>query len=429
MFRSQFMRARLGPSLMVMLVVGVGACDALDKLLEVETPSEVVASDLTEPGAAELLTRSAANEFRCAHTHYVNVGGNIGWELRGLHNGGNKAYYDSRGWGPQGWPAGAYARAECGSGNAAHYLTLSKARWIADDVLGRLDGWGAAVSNKTEFDAELNLWAAYSYHYFGVSMCTVAFDEGPEQQPAAAATLAVARFDAAIAAASSAGRDDILNAARIGKGRVLLFMGDSQGAAAAVAGVPAGFLFELEYSNLDATTRNRVYYDNVELEDFGVGLRYQDLRWQGVSDPRVPVQDEGKDVAGYGVPYWTTQKYSSSSDPLPLARYAETQLITAEAEMDNGQLVNAINIINTFHAANALPLVPLTASAAEVRDAIIYNRRAELFLEGQHFEDLKRFDLGLFPAAGEPFALGGVFGAQDCFPLPLEETANNPNIG
>ena len=64
MFRSQFMRARLGPSLMVMLVVGVGACDALDKLLEVETPSEVVASDLTEPGAAELLTRSAANEFR-----------------------------------------------------------------------------------------------------------------------------------------------------------------------------------------------------------------------------------------------------------------------------------------------------------------------------------------------------------------------------
>ena len=74
------------------------------------------------------------------------------------------------------------------------------------------------------------------------------------------------------------------------------------------------------------------------------------------------------------------------------------------------------------------PLVPLTATAAEVRDAIIYNRRAELFLEGQHFEDLKRFNLGLFPASGTPFALGGVFQEQSCFPLPGEETANNPSI-
>ena len=255
MFRSELIRARVGPSLMVMLVVGVGACDQFDKLLEVETPSQVVASDLSGPDAAALLVRSAANEFRCAHTHYVNAAGNVGWELRGLHNGGNKAYYDSRNWGPVGWPAGAYARAECDSSNTAHYLTLSKARWIADDVLRRLVDWGADVPDRTEFEAELNLWAAYSYHYFGVSMCTVAFDAEAEQQPGAASALAVTRFDAAIAAAASAGRDDLLNAARIGKGRVLLFMGDSQGAANAVAGVLPGFLFELEYSNLDNTTR------------------------------------------------------------------------------------------------------------------------------------------------------------------------------
>ena len=55
-------------------------------------------------------------------------------------------------------------------------------------------------------------------------------------------------------------------------------------------------------------------------------------------------------------------------------------------------------------------------------------RRRELYLEGHRLGDVRRYNLPLSPAAGTPYAFGGVYGTQSCFPLPDVEKINNPNI-
>ena len=59
----------------------------------------------------------------------------------------------------------------------------------------------------------------------GTDFCTAAADVGPEMQPAESFTLAEQRFTTAIEAATRANTPNLLNAARLGRARVRLFMG------------------------------------------------------------------------------------------------------------------------------------------------------------------------------------------------------------
>jgi hypothetical protein len=71
-------------------------------------------------------------------------------------------------------------------------------------------------------------------------------------------------------------------------------------------------------------------------------------------------------------------------------------------------------------------------SAAEVADfpGTIYSERArELFLQGNHWFDVRRGNLTQTPAAGTAYPKGGVYGTQRCWPLPDVERAANPNLG
>ena len=410
------------------LAVLMSGCDALDRFLQVEAPSRVVASDLDDASRAELLVQSVGNEFRCAFTHYANASGMVGWEWRTVQNGGTRAFYDQRQWTTGGYAAGAYAGADCGGGNTALYIPLSRTRWFADEMLRRLDDWGVEeVPEKTAFEAEVAAWAGYTYLFFGESMCSVTFDSGPEQPPEDAFDLAIQRFDRAMDAAQASGRDDFVNLARVGKGRTLLNLGRASEAAQAVEAVPAGFTFELQYSALTQATQNRQYRENRHVEAVGVGEMYQNMEFDGVPDPRVPVRDEERTVAGYDVPLWSQLKYNSFDDPVRLAGWEEAQLIIAEAAVGEGRLQDAVDIINALHANVDLPEFQ-SSDPDEIMEAIIYNRRAELFLESHHLMDLKRYNLPLHPAPGEPFHAGGLYGNQTCFPLPDVERFNNPNI-
>lgn len=412
-----------------LLSIGVLAgCDALDQLLEVEAPSRVIARDMEDPAAAELLVESVGNEFRCAFTHYVNVSGLVGTELRSVQNGGTQVFYDGRTWTTGGYGSGSYAGADCESGNAALYIPLSRSRWFADEMLTRLDDWGEEqVPNKAELEARAAAWAGYSYLLMGESMCSVAFDNGPEQSTEDAFGLAVERFQQAMSAAESSGQDDFLNLARIGTARALLNLGQVTDAGAAVADVPEDFNFELEYSALNDATHNRQYRSNRRDENVGIGELYLDMSFDGVPDPRVPVTDEGRTVAGYDVPLWTTSKYNSLDDPVRLAGWPEAALIMAETALAENRPEDAVSLINELHDRADLPDFE-SSDEGEIMDQIIYERRAELFLESHHLMDLKRYDLPLHPAPGEPFPFGGSYGSSTCFPLPDTERFNNPSL-
>ena len=49
-------------------------------------------------------------------------------------------------------------------------------------------------------------------------------------------------------------------------------------------------------------------------------------------------------------------------------------------------------------------------------------------LEGLRLADVRRLNQPLVPAAGSPYAHGGVHGSARCYPLPDSERLNNPNV-
>ncbi|HET9949579.1 MAG TPA: RagB/SusD family nutrient uptake outer membrane protein [Longimicrobiales bacterium] len=417
---------RFGLPLAACSALALGGCDALDRLLSVEAPSRVSASDLENPAAAELLVASVANEFRCTFTHYAVAGGLTGMELAVAVNSPNLIIWDQRihdtsGYGSQ------YAQTDCGDDDPALYLPLARTRWLADQVLASLEGWSEAdVPDRPDLLAEVAAYAGYAYVLFGESMCSVAFDSGPEEPPSAAFELAVTRFDQSLGAGGS--DDQILNLARVGKARALLNLGRAAEAEAVAALVPAGFVFELPYSNLDDETRNKIYELNHQDDELTVGVPYRNMMFAGVADPRVAVTDKGVTGSGTTIPIWAADKFSGPDSPMELASWEEAQLIVAEAAVEDGRLQDAVDIITALHANVGLPGFSST-DAGEIMSQIVYERSAELFLEGQHLQDIKRLGIPLDPPAGTDLPFGGSYGDEMCFELPAIEFLNNPNIG
>lgn len=415
------------------LVLGLSlpltSCDTLDSLISVEAPSQVAAEDLDNPANADLLVNSAENDFRCALVHFIAAGAYVGneWGVGGDTGGGSYVWYDGRVFEPTGWTS-MYATGDC-SGTAPNvYEPLSTSRWLADDALRRLDEWGdQQVPNRTELTARAAAMAGYSLTLLGEGMCSIALDLGPEIMPDQVFALAEERFTRAMEAAQQAGDNEILNLARVGRARARLNMGAGADAAADAALVPDGFSYEYSYSSQDASTENKLYALMERELMATVEPMYRNMTFQGQPDPRVQVTDLGIQGPGTQIDIWSTPKYSSLDASVPVATWEEAQLILAEVALGNGQLQQAVDYINALHAKVGLPDFSST-DATEIRNQLIYERSAELFLEGQHMQDLERFNLALVPAPGSPFPHGGLFSDQICFPLPEVEYLNNPNI-
>ena len=412
------------------LVLGLGltSCDALDDLISVEAPSLVAAQDLDDPVNADMLVNSAVNDFRCALVHFIGAGAYVGmeWGVGSDTGGGSFVWFDNRAFEPFGWTA-MYASGDC-SGTAPNvYEPLSTARFMADDILRRLDVWGDQVPNNTDLTATAAAFAGYSLTLLGEAMCSAAIDGGSEMFPDDLFTEAQDRFDLAITAAGSAGDTDIQNLARVGLARALLNLGQAADASTVASQVPVGFSYDFDYSGADASTENKLYMLMEREQMATVDVPYRNMTFLGQPDPRVPVFNTGLLGPGTDIEMWATTKHSSLDSPVQVASWEEAQLIMAEAALGASQLQDAVDIINTLHGLVGLPDF-VSSDAAEIRTQLIYERSAELFLEGQHMQDLERFNLTLFPAPGTPAYHGGFFNDQICFPLPQVEYANNENI-
>lgn len=413
----------------------LGGCNALDELLAVDAPSQVVASDLENPAAAGLMVASVENEFRCAFSYYGAASALTGNEWRDVSNNTvlniwDQRVHDTSGYGSQ------YASADCGSTQPAIYQPLSRSRWMADYTLGLLDGWDVAdVPDKAEYQTLVGLYAGYSFVLFGESMCTMAFDNGPEVQKADAFNLAIQRFDDAIAAGASG---DVLNAIRVGKARAQLDLGQAAAAAATAGPVPQGFAYEMQYSNDSNETRNVQWNISVDDENVSPAEPYRDFQYGGVLDARVTTYFTGNLHPTTGLEIWNSDKYPDASSPIELASYEEAQLIIAESLVASDPDA-AVAIIDALHAAVS-PALPAYGAEGEqtgpadptevMEHLVLHERAAELFLEGQHLYDLTRYSdiIDLFPAVGVDDGFGGQYGDQICFDLPATEFQNNTTL-
>jgi hypothetical protein len=118
--------------------------------------------------------------------------------------------------------------------------------------------------------------------------------------------------------------------------------------------------------------------------------------------------------------------YTNSGDPYPLYRPDEITLIQAEVLARNGELQQAIDLINqvrtqcTAGVEDPAPCLPaLTLTDLPTQDAVLeqiaYERRYELFLTGLRWEDLRR----LAPYVDDA-------PKTDYLPIPQRECDINP---
>lgn len=398
------------------LVAGIGAAGC-SNLLDVDAPSRVRADDLNNPIYASLLVRSAVGDFDCALASYITTTGMVVDELKSVNIYSAEASdYDRRTVNPA---RTQYATYECGSFGAS-YQPIETAIWQADNVLALLGEWtDEEVPDRASLIQTAQAYAGYGRILLGEGFCSAAINGGPELQPAQLFEQADALFTTALEGPDP----QIANMALLGRARARLDGGNTAGALADALLVPPGFVQYAHYSDASTRSRNAVYTHNNRNEGVSIDLENQDVRFAGVPDPRVPVE-KTSDIGPNGIDtVWVQLKYSSLNAPIPIARYAEAQLIVAE--ISGGQ--TAVDIINDLHTAAGLP--PFNSSDPEaIRNQVIQERAHELFLEGQRFFDFNRFELPFDPPVGTPYWQGGSYGTTRCLPLPDLERDNNPNI-
>ena len=406
----------------------VPACNTSD-LLDVQVPNSVPADLYSNPANATLMVNSVIGDFECAFGSFVVAEGIATDELHDSSLNNGNWNLDRR---DNGFTSGFYGVNSCTT-QTGIYTPLSTARGEADAAITTLEGFTTAqVPNLTTLKAQANLYAGFSYAALGMAMCQAAFDLGPLVDQKGMFTLAESRFTAAIAAAQgTASLQNVLNAAYLGRARVRLYLHNNAGAIADAQLIPPGFVFN---AAMDATNARRFNHIFQAVSTSGTATVETTARAltteTGQADPRAAMvrlnttPGDGINTIYIPAKFNAATLAAGQAIPHPIARYAEAQLILAEAQGG----ANAASIINAMRAAASLNPYTGPTDAASITNLIASERQRVLFLEGFRAYDIERLNLPLVPAVGSPYLQGGVYGGTVCLPIPDIEKNNNPNI-
>jgi hypothetical protein len=287
--------------------------------------------------------------------------------------------------------------------------------------------------------ARVNLFMGFGYTLMAEMFCRGTVRAGPELSTAAMLDSAVAHFNLAVSRGTANGTSAGLSfarAANVGLARAYLQAGNATAAVAAANAVPAGFVFNLNYvDDLANRTRlaNRLFQFVRDRGSIAVPpiWRTTDTRlpWALGSSfsPAFSPQD-----ANYrndrGVPYAVQRKYPDYNSPIRLASKLEADYIVAETQGTAAQLV----LINARRAAGGQPAYSGPTDAASVLTEFFTQRGFDFYLEGKRLGDFRRAPGSIVgvPVAGSTYWKAGFapVGSDVCFPLPITETDNNPNL-
>ena len=248
---------------------------------------------------------------------------------------------------------------------------------------------------------------------------------------------AVTHADSAIATAVGTTTDTarIKQLARVIKGRALLNLNQPAAAAAAVAGVPDGFVYLSQHSV--NSTDNVLWLQSVSLRRYvmGDGEGTNGLNFITANDPRLPVAipslANSFDNTLQNVPAPTL--WNSRDSSVVIASGIEARLIEAEAAHRAGDAVTYLAKLNAARATRA-GLAPLDDPGTDpARVDLLFRERAFwLFSTGHRLGDLRRLirqygrnSESVFPTG--VWFKGGTYGTDVNFPVPFSEN-NNPNF-
>ena len=320
------------------------------------------------------------------------------------------------------------------------FRSLHRSRAASEDAAASLQKLSPDPTTDTGIP-EMFALAGLAYVFFAEDFCsgvpvshivndTIAY--GDQLTTAQILDTAVARFDTALAQPSIVAGDPIHSLASVGLARALLNQGKFAEAAAAVAAVPPGFVYNTEHALTPSALHNGVAEGweggnfGVFDQEGGVGLNYV-----SANDPRV-TGDSGLG-ADNNTPTWKPNKYPTLDAPIPTADYLEAQLIIAESELQAGQFGPMTNRLNLLREAIGMSDLAAPGNATAATDLLFRERAFWLFGTGHRLGDLRRLIRQYGRAANTVFPnglyyKGGlIYGDGVNLPLPRTET-NNPKV-
>ena len=219
-------------------ILPLAACQ-LDSVLDVSVPGRVRKDALADPALAPTMAASVIADLECAWNNYSAAAAIISDEF--MQASGN---LNQRNWGSRRILADDpnMATASC---RAAYgiYTTLHTARFQAEDIYARLDKFtDAQVANRTALKAIVRAYGAYALVALGEGFCEMVIDGGSIITPTKVLETAEVRFTEAIALATTANNQDILNMALVGRARVRLDLKNYAGALADAQRVPLTYV-------------------------------------------------------------------------------------------------------------------------------------------------------------------------------------------
>ena len=340
----------------------------------------------------------------------------------------------------------------------------------------------ASLNSYLASQAEAYALAGYTYLMFAENYCgnvpfstlntdgSVVYDAG--HTTSQILTIASAKFDSAIAVATSVGSAAAsqLNLATIGKARTLIDQGNYAGAAGLTTAVPTTYAYTL-YTSLNTTRQNNgVWSFNRSQRRFSVaggeggnGLVYRGSATTSGNtstvtvDPRVlVVRGNGSTVNGFDQsPLYVAVKYSEQTSPALLATGVEARLIEAEVAMNTGSYTTALSTLNLLRqtpslyacpagvtlsnvacpATQSAQLAPLTdPGTPSGRIAQLFKERAFwMYLTGHRLGDMRRLSR---TGGGTQNAVNGVsaygdngFSVNTVFPIGVYAPQPTVNYG
>ncbi|MBL0940564.1 MAG: hypothetical protein IBJ03_16835 [Gemmatimonadaceae bacterium] len=291
-------------------------------------------------------------------------------------------------------------------------------------------------------DKNINVARAATFRGFSIlqmasDFCTGTFSGGPELTTAQMLDSAIFWFDRANTvgrANNTADGISLADASLVGRARAKLQKGDNTGAAADAALVPAGFVFNMRFTD-DLANRNRLSNDLWQFS-FSRGS-ISVAPWYRQGDPRVTYRVQGGTPPATANPqdavpggFHQQTKFPAFDSPMRLASKLEADYIAAEA---SGNTTSQLTLINARRAANGRPAYAGATDAVSVKTELFNQRALEFYLEGKRLADMRRSPASvagtITPAGGPYFKSATVtVGTQTCIPLPFTETDNNPNF-
>jgi starch-binding outer membrane protein, SusD/RagB family len=438
-------RRRLAAAAMLLAAGGLGACDSI---MEVELPGNLTEEDLLQPASAATIVTSGIADFECAYSMFTTMSGAVEdtwWRATGYWGGWAEYRTERPGDG------------ECADGDTSSSFATSfqKARLLSETAYNSITEWGDQVPDAERLLATSATYAGLTYQVLGETYCELTVDVGPILQPEEVLERSEQWFTTAL---DHMGATDfeivsttsLKQLALLGRARVRLAMGDLTGAAADAEQIQPDFV---AYATRDASVRPRWNHVYRTLNVQGYSAVAGVVQWQGAPVPftgyrQLTIDQQGRStidgfpVRGQGVPdprvqaeflneflqdgvtdNWAQQKYTSTDDDIPLARWAEAQLILAEVK-GGAAAVPHVNAIRDVHG---LPHYQGPTDAESIRDLIIEERRREFFLEGRFFAEKLRQGLW-FPRNVGNNHKAVAYGNATCWMMPVSEYQNNPNV-